>query len=174
MLQGVKMKRIERTRIEAFAAEFPFLGKILDMDQIEEANVSRIDEGLLHTRICAHEPKWIWQLGGGRRHAMFLLDRDGKILGRVAYRFHDQELVRFRGSETVQDCLADMSPQQRGKVFYALLHEIGNWERITLHKLPKAATDIDTWIESLVGAHRAVIKAACAKIDAEAESPAAK
>jgi hypothetical protein len=178
MLQGAEMKRIERTRVEAFAAEFPFLDKILDMGRITVAQVARVDAELLRSVINA-EPTWIrWMLWNtSRNEQMLLLDRDGKILGKVGYRLHEGKLVRRAWMESVQDCLAFMAPVQRNKVFYLLHHEvcfIASAERITLHKLPKAASSVDAWIEQQAAARRAELQAECAKIDAEAGSPAAK
>ena len=173
---------MNRFKIQAFFAEFPFLTAgdepvIRDIEEVEEVAVSRIDKDFLDK-----EPKYDGATGSlvgiDDSEHVYLFDRDGNFLIEVkqgGYCHHNEAHTDNEewSGETVGEALLRTDPAQ---VHYAVVvhtgyeirdhHSVGGYS-VTAYKPPKGFT-LPEWVEQQKRRASEQITATIAEIDAEA------
>jgi hypothetical protein len=170
---------MERSKVEAFFREFPFLKDFINSNAVGEVKVSRVDEKLLK-EIPYRDEHFMTFPADAHKDIALLLDADGKSLGSVrqegTYNLAPRkwyDLRRWAGErvqgESIGDALIRLKDDAKKVVYVLWLEAHGReWNKwkITLHKPPKTFTLL-SWIETLVQHEQACIQADVHLIDEE-------
>lgn len=170
---------MERSKIEAFFREFPFLTDYISLDLVGDVRVSRLDEKFLK-ETPVRDATYLTYPDNYQSEIILLLDCDGKQVAEV--QAHGNYFLKKRqwwhpkrwfgdivDGESVGDALIRIK-DEANKVVYALYLEHHGREhlwKLTLHKPPKTFTLLG-WVEELIRREQVVIQGDVLDIDMEA------
>lgn len=173
----------------AFYKEFPFLEKLLNVDEAWNVCVKRVDYDLLTSKPCYNDSFLKWFLNGdwiggeatalpySPLSAFALLDENGKILTFVGLRWWNP-ITWARTRETVGDVITRLGDRAK-RVFFVVNFSPQGDHPLTVYKPPRGFT-IQDWLEEETRRKRAAfseevrreqeaIRAEAAAIDALAD-----
>ena len=166
---------MNRAKVLAFFQEFPFLGNILDENDVRYAYVRRVDRGLLAKKSERHEDDPECFSGHSVWDVYMLLDGGGFLLATVdgptrKKWWRPATWGKKRFGETVGDAIARLGDWAE-EVFF-VVHFVPVMEvdggTLTLYKLPKSFT-LKGWLEEELRREQAVIRAESEAIDVLAD-----